>query len=347
MRLVKWLVPVLVLLAGLAVGGLAWADHRTSDRLARGTMVGGVAVGEMTERDAVARVDARVGSPAREPVRVKLRGRKLRLTAEKAGVTLDIEAAVHRAFLRGREGSFVDRGLRQVRKEQLAIREPIRIAANRKRVDAFVSSLAQRAAEAPVDAQFELSVDRVAVIPGQPGRRLGARSLLTKRLMTALQQPGGERELKATTVSVPPAVNEQQLWDQHPTVVTVSHARKRATVFERGEAVKTYHVAVGDPKYPTPDGQFVVQSMQKNPTWNVPQSEWAGDLAGKTIPGGDPRNPLVARWIGFNGSVGFHGTKDLDSLGRAASHGCVRMDPRDVKDLYTRVGVGTTVLVGA
>ena len=77
--------------------------------------------------------------------------------------------------------------------------------------------------------------------------------------------------------------------------------------------------------------------MQKNPTWTVPNSEWAGDLAGKVIPGGDPKNPLIARWIGFNGSVGFHGTKSIDSLGRSASHGCVRMAPEDVKDLYERV----------
>ena len=67
--------------------------------------------------------------------------------------------------------------------------------------------------------------------------------------------------------------------------------------------------------------------MQKNPPWNVPQSAWAGDLAGETIPGGDPRNPLVARWIGFNGSVGFHGTASAGSLGTAASHGCIRMAP--------------------
>ena len=77
----------------------------------------------------------------------------------------------------------------------------------------------------------------------------------------------------------------------------------------------------------------------------MPASAWAGDLAGKVIPEGIRRTLLVARWIGFNGSVGFHGTKSADSLGRAASHGCVRMDPSDVIDLYERLHVGTPVLV--
>jgi lipoprotein-anchoring transpeptidase ErfK/SrfK len=117
-------------------------------------------------------------------------------------------------------------------------------------------------------------------------------------------------------------------------------------VFRHGRLIKRYHVAIGTPRYPTPFGLFAVQTMQRNPPWNVPHSAWAGGLAGKTIPGGDPRNPLVARWIGFDGSVGFHGTREALSIGRAASHGCVRMHPRDVIDLYRRVSVGTTVLVG-
>jgi lipoprotein-anchoring transpeptidase ErfK/SrfK len=68
-------------------------------------------------------------------------------------------------------------------------------------------------------------------------------------------------------------------------------------------------------------------------------------MAGQTIPGGDPRNPLVARWVGISGSVGFHGTKDIGSLGSRASHGCVRMNPADVIDLYDRVEVGTPILI--
>ena len=109
--------------------------------------------------------------------------------------------------------------------------------------------------------------------------------------------------------------------------------------------MKTYTVAVGSAEFPTPTGQFVVQTMQKNPSWNVPNSAWAGSLAGQTIPGGAPNNPLVARWIGFNGSVGFHGTASSGSLGTAASHGCIRMAPSDVIDLFTRVKLGTPVLV--
>jgi lipoprotein-anchoring transpeptidase ErfK/SrfK len=346
-RVAKWFIALLVPLIGLAVAGLAWADHRAAERIPRGAVVGGVPVGNLTEPQALAKLDQQIGAQARRSATVSLRGRTIRLSAKRAGVQLDIPAAVHRAFMAGREGSFVDRGLRAVRNQELNVREPVHVTVDRSKVRKFVASLARRAEEEPVDAELELSVQRVAVKPGRSGRRLGARELLTKRLVTAMSTPGAPRKLKAKTVAVAPTVTAEKLWDQNPTVVTVSHASKTATVFVRGKVAQRYHVAVGDPKYPTPNGQFVVQGMQKNPTWTVPNSDWAGDLAGQVIPGDDPRNPLVARWIGFDGSVGFHGTKDLASLGRAASHGCVRMDPNDVKDLYERVEVGTTVLVGA
>jgi lipoprotein-anchoring transpeptidase ErfK/SrfK len=197
-----------------------------------------------------------------------------------------------------------------------------------------------------VDAGFSVSVESVGVTEAKPGRKLAARDRLTRQVETALQAPGSHRDLTARTEPVQPKVTSEDLRRDNRTVVTVSRAGRTIRVFEGAQVTKTYRAAVGEPNHPTPTGQFTVQSMQKNPTWNVPNSEWAGDLAGKTIPGGSPDNPLVARWIGFNGSVGFHGTKEAGSLGQAASHGCVRMDPSDVKDLYERVQVGTTVYVG-
>jgi lipoprotein-anchoring transpeptidase ErfK/SrfK len=88
-----------------------------------------------------------------------------------------------------------------------------------------------------------------------------------------------------------------------------------------------------------------VLSKQVNPTWYVPNRPWAGSLAGQTIPPGDPRNPLKARFISLGGGVGFHGTADLASIGQAASHGCIRMRIPDVISLFNRVSVGTPVMI--
>ncbi len=116
-------------------------------------------------------------------------------------------------------------------------------------------------------------------------------------------------------------------------------------LFKNLKLAKSYRIAVGKVGLDTPAGVYNIQNKAVNPAWNVPNSDWAGDLAGKTIPPGDPRNPLVARFIHFNGAVGFHGTKSVSSLGSAASHGCVRMTAADVIDLFDLVQVGTPVLV--
>ena len=82
-----------------------------------------------------------------------------------------------------------------------------------------------------------------------------------------------------------------------------------------------------------------------DPVWNVPDSDWAGSLAGQSVPPG-PDNPLKARWMGIYNGAGIHGTTDTASLGSAASHGCVRMAIPDVIDLYDRVDVGTPIYIG-
>lgn len=347
-RRARWLVPIfcLLLIAGGSFGTLAYADRASADRIPRGVVIADVPVGNLTQAQALARLEAQVGEPARRSVTVKVAGRSARISARRAGVTTNLQEVVRRAFATGREGSFVKRGWRELAKQELAQTSAVQISVDEKAVHRFVAGLGRKVARPAVDSELTMTVANVSVSPSHPGRRLAGQSALEKRIVRAFTKAGASRRLTARTATVKPQRTEDDVWRATPTVVTVSHDAKRVTVFEHGNVTARYHVAVGDPKYPTPYGKFVVQSMQKNPTWNVPKSEWAGDLAGQTIPGDDPRNPLVARWIGFDGSVGFHGTKDLASLGRAASHGCVRMDPKDVKDLYERLQVGTPVLVG-
>lgn len=338
---------MLALLIGGAFAALAYAASSAADRVPDGATVNGIAIGGLTRERALTRLAQRIGKPAKRPVRVKLRGETLELSARAARVRLDLAGPVDRALAAGRQGSFLTRGWRAISGGEVPTSQPVHVSVSRKAVRAFVDRLAERVAEPAVDARLSIAVTDVGVSPSKPGRELADRVRLERRIVRKFRDTSAGRRLKASTEKVQPSVTADQVWEKTPTVVTVAHDARTVRVFKRGEVVKTYQVAVGQPKYPTPMGQFSVQTMQKDPPWNVPNSEWAGSLAGQTIPGGDPRNPLKARWIGFSGSVGFHGTSDAGSLGSAASHGCVRMNPEDVKDLFERVSVGTPVLVGS
>jgi lipoprotein-anchoring transpeptidase ErfK/SrfK len=344
-RLVLALLVVLVPAAVFAT--LAFAERQGKERIPDGVSVEGVDVGGLTQQQAMARVYRRLGARSRRPVRVRVGEQRFALSAHSAGVTLGLDEAVRRAYEEGRGGNLVERGWRSLTGGRVDHDQPAEVRVDRERIRAFVANIHDNVSRAPINAQLDLNVEHVTVSEAKPGRRLADRDALVRRVTDALLDPRADRTFRARTEVIDPDVTAEEVWAANPTVVTVSRAGKTARVFERGKLVRSYRVAVGEPKYPTPMGSFTVQAMQVNPPWNVPNSDWAGKLAGQTIPGGDPRNPLKARWIGFNGSVGFHGTASVDSLGTAASHGCVRMSEGDVIDLYERVRVGTPVLVGA
>ncbi|HEV2061238.1 MAG TPA: L,D-transpeptidase/peptidoglycan binding protein [Solirubrobacteraceae bacterium] len=338
---------LVVLVPAAAFATLAFADKQGKERIAEGVRVEGISVGGLTQEQAMARVFNRLRAQSQRPVRVRVGKERFTLSAATAGVSLNLDEAVRNAYEEGRGGNVVERGWRTLTGGRVDHDETAEVTVDRDRIRAFVANIHDNVSRAPINAQLELNVEQVTVSDAKAGRRLRDREVLVDRVTNALLDPRGDRTLRARTEVIDPDVTAEEIWQANPTVVTVSRAGKTARLFERGKLVRSYRVAVGEPKYPTPMGTFTVQTKQVNPPWNVPQSEWAGKLAGQVIPGGDPRNPLKARWIGFNGSVGFHGTASVDSLGTAASHGCVRMSVGDVIDLYDRVEVGTTVLVGA
>jgi L,D-transpeptidase ErfK/SrfK len=166
----------------------------------------------------------------------------------------------------------------------------------------------------------------------------------------ALPAPGvrapGLPALAAASVEAPP-----------PTTLVLDRSRRLLTVFENGRPLRRFPVAVGMPGWETPVGTFQVMEKTINPVWEHPQK-------GTHTPAG-PANPLGSRWIGFHqdcqgrrgwdgeqmldikGCVvtGFHGTPNRWTVGRALSHGCVRLHDEDVREVFELVSIGTPVTV--
>jgi lipoprotein-anchoring transpeptidase ErfK/SrfK len=117
-----------------------------------------------------------------------------------------------------------------------------------------------------------------------------------------------------------------------PLTMAVSTKKKILVVRIGATDVKRYSVAVGSKGHPTPNGRFVVRHIVWNPAWHPPDAKWA---KGKTAkPPGHPDNPMKVVKIFFQEPDYYiHGTDDEDSLGEAASHGCIRMSESDVFQL--------------
>jgi L,D-transpeptidase ErfK/SrfK len=121
----------------------------------------------------------------------------------------------------------------------------------------------------------------------------------------------------------------------------------------KGETVHTFPVSIGDVDWRTPIGITSITAKQRDPTWTPPQSiiaehELEGEHLPRSIAPGDPLNPLgrfalrlgIARYL-------IHGTDESRSfgIGMRVSHGCIRLYPEDIEQLFNLVSVGTSVRI--
>jgi L,D-transpeptidase ErfK/SrfK len=105
-----------------------------------------------------------------------------------------------------------------------------------------------------------------------------------------------------------------------------------------------FGVAVGDGADPTPLGSFRVGEKRVDPVWRVPDSirEERPELPALVPPG--PDNPLGGHWITIGAtSYGIHGTNNRWSIGREATHGCVRLYEDEMERLFRRTRPGTPI----
>ena len=124
----------------------------------------------------------------------------------------------------------------------------------------------------------------------------------------------------------------------------VDLSNRELYVIENGDVVRTYGVAVGSRKHPTPTGRYWTGRIIWNPRWVPPPSKWARKLKARAP--GDPRNPMQGVKIYFREPWFYiHGTNKPGSIGTASSHGCIRMRPRDAKRLAKRISEHGSVML--
>ena len=124
----------------------------------------------------------------------------------------------------------------------------------------------------------------------------------------------------------------------------------RLYYFQNGAYQRRYALAVGKPSWPTPTGTYSICDKRKNPTWNVPPSiqdemdDRGYEVVTKVPPG--PKNPLGKYFMLTTASgVAIHATNRPWSVGYFVSHGCIRMLPNEIEQLFPQVKVGTPVKI--
>ena len=123
--------------------------------------------------------------------------------------------------------------------------------------------------------------------------------------------------------------------------IEISLRDRHLRLFNNGQVVERFPVAIGAPESPTRPGSYAITRMEEAPVYHK---------GGKVIAPG-PKNPVGVRYMAYfqlgSGEYAIHGTAwpNWVKLRSAVSLGCIRMLNKDVVTLFQQVDVGTPVVV--
>jgi lipoprotein-anchoring transpeptidase ErfK/SrfK len=216
-----------------------------------------------------------------------------------------------------------------------AVRLPVTL--RRDRVAAWTATLAKRFDRSPVDSTLRLRNLRPWLSKDRPGRVLDRRPM-TNAILDRLSAHS-RKPVVAKAKALRPAVTRAS----YGPIIVIRRDSKGLYLYNGMRLWRTFGVATGQSSYPTPLGRWSIVTLQRNPWWYPPNSDWA--RGEKPVPPG-PGNPLGTRWMGLSASgVGIHGTPDSASIGYSASHGCIRMHIPSAEWVFNHVAVGTPVFI--
>ena len=284
-------------------------------------------------------------APLQQPVVGSYQGKDYTLSPKQLHETADVDGMVQEAIDRSRQGNILDRVTRYASGGDVNADLAPRVSYDKGAVKNFVNQLAAGVDQDPADA---------SVVPSDGGAKLqkragqaglaGEKGPTTKAIYAAAQSPGSHQTVRPVVKQTKPEVTTKDLSRVYARYIVINRSSFTLRFFHHLRLERSYTVAVGQQGLETPAGLYHAQDKQVDPSWHVPNSAWAGSLAGQVIPPG-PADPLKARWIGIFNGAGIHGTDEVSSLGHAFSHGCVRMAIPDVIDLYDRVQVGDPIYI--
>jgi lipoprotein-anchoring transpeptidase ErfK/SrfK len=338
-------IVVAVALAVLIVGtvGVYAYDKTRSDKIANGVTAGGVDLSGLHPAQARQKLETQLAGPLRKPVTVRYAGHRYRISARRARVQVNVDSMVDRAVTESQKGNVITRTTRSITGGSVHASVPVTITYSKPAVRRFAAKVKAKIDQDPRDANIDATGGQIVKVDSRDGREVDS-AALQRQIGSELVQATSDHRVKAPVQKVKAKVTTEELAQQYPRVITINRGAFKLTLYHDLKPVKTYTIAVGRQGLETPAGRYNIQDKQVNPSWHVPNSAWAGALAGRVIPPG-PDDPIKARWMGIAGGAGIHGTDEVGSLGSAASHGCIRMAIPDVEALFDKVEVGDPVFI--
>lgn len=334
-----FLVTFVVLSLGAVVG-----DYVALGFVPRGVTLLGRDVSNLSASALRTAIDRNVATPAMRSLTVLGDGRSWQLDP-RGIVTVDVEAMVAQAYAPAHKVSMMARLWSRITGAPLRAEvEPV-YSVDSASLQRWVTDTAATIERPAVDATRTLVKYTIKITPevmGAAVNETAAIEVLSSALTAEESLATASRTATLPIDFVAPKVRQSKF----KKAIVVSLSQCKVYLYDGAKLIKTYRCAPGQPAWPTPRGDFVIARKQANAPWINPGSSWAASMP-HSIPGG-PYNPMGDRKIGINWpGIFLHGIppSEYSSIGTHASHGCMRMMPSSIHDLYPRVRIGDPVFI--
>jgi len=334
---------LLALSATLAYGVVL--DYQSRGLVTEGVTVAGTDLSGMTEAEARAAIEEAVSAPMLRPVTVTgLDGQSWTLEPDGI-VAIDVDKMIDEAYAPRRSATLAQRLSSHLAEVPLPADVKPAYSVDTSAIAEWVALKAAEVDRKPVNAKRKIVKYKFKITPEVYGARVdkAASVQAIANAMSAEAALGTDSRTVALDVDqITPKITTKKF----KAAIIVSISQTKIRLYKGDKLVKTYRCAPGSYAFPTPIGDFKVVTKLRNAPWINPGSDWAKNMPPSIPPG--PYNPMGVRKIGINyPGVFMHGIppSEFGSIGTRASHGCMRMMPSDVADLFGRVKIGTPVYI--
>jgi lipoprotein-anchoring transpeptidase ErfK/SrfK len=343
----KVLVGLACALMVVASVASVWAvvtDYQSLAYVAKGVTVAGHDLTGMTGSEARAAIDEAVSTPMMQPLTVTGDSRSWVLNP-KGIVDVNVDSMIDQAYAPARNATLVTRLASRLTGKAFSVDVKPVYSIDATAVAGWVKETAATVDRKPINAKRTLVKYALKITPAVYGTTVD-QTKATEQISAALSDDAALSSASRVATLPLKVVKPKVLESSFKTAIVVSLSQTRVRLYRGTKLIKTYMCAPGQPGWPTPTGDFTIVNKQANAPWINPHSAWSASMP-DSIPGG-PGNPMGDRKIAINyPGVFLHGipASEYSSIGTHASHGCMRMMPASIHDLYGRVRIGDPVFI--
>lgn len=348
LKVVASLVLVILLVAGSFVGWFYYNDKAHAGIVPDGvTLSGRESLGSMDKEAVTAAITSKADELLKTPLVVSFDSSRTQEAELSTFVSIHTDKMVAEAMDVRSNATLEERLRLDVLKTSINHDIGIDYTIDEKGVADYVTKLAKRYNRKKVSATITQKNGKIVITKSGNGFEVDTEATkagIIAAITSAFEQSAFPASLSAAVAgeNTTPKTTADSLSDTPAIVVTLS--KRQVALYNGEKSIKTYSCAIGQPGHETPVGNWKIVQKRKNPIWRNPGSEWSKDMPATIGPSAS--SPLGLRALNLNVSgIRLHGTVSINSIGTAASHGCMRMRNSDIIDLFDRVDVGTKVFI--